>query len=538
VTKSGPTIPGVLAQRVREDADLQAIVSDDRSITYAELDDDSRSLASRLVAAGIGKGDRVGLLMANGVDWAVTSMAILRIGAVLVPLSTLLRPPELLAQLRTASVTDLVATRNFRGRSYLEELESIAAGVSGLGRDSLRLPALPSLRHMWLDDELPTATTPAGVIAQMEERVRPADDLAIMFTSGSRGAPKGVIHTHGGALRATAAGLDARCIGRRERLYIPMPFFWVGGFGGGLLSVLVAGATLLTEVVPEPVRTLRFLEDQGVTLFRGWPDQAARIAAHPAFATADLSSLRPGSLDGVLPSELRAKQPGARANLFGMTETFGPYCGSRLDLDLPPSKYGSCGRPFDGVEVRIVDPSTGAAVAAGSTGEIAVRGPNVMRGIRGRLRSEVFDADGFYPTGDLGALDEDGYLWYSGRLDDMVKIKGATVYPSEVEGALRAVSGVRQAFVTDVDGDEGRSQIGALVVANEGVVLTAIVDALRNRLSSFKVPARWVVTSDPGAVPLMATGKVDKAGLQRLIGSKGVPVQRIAREKGAGWQSP
>jgi acyl-CoA synthetase (AMP-forming)/AMP-acid ligase II len=533
-----PTIPGVLAQRVREDPELQAIVSDDRSITYAELDHDSRSLASRLVAAGIGKGDRVGLLMANGVGWAVTSMAILRIGAVLVPLSTLLRPPELLAQLRAASVTDLVATRRFRGRSYLEELEPVAAGMSRLGPDALRIPALPSLRHTWLDDELPTATAPDGLIARMEERVRPADDLAIMFTSGSRGAPKGVIHTHGGALRATAAGLEARCIGRRERLYIPMPFFWVGGFGGGLLSVLVGGATLLTEALPEPVRTLRFLEDQGVTLFRGWPDQAARIAANPAFATADLSSLRPGSLDGVLPPELKAKQPGARANLFGMTETFGPYCGSRLDVDLPPAKFGSCGQPFDGVEVRIVELPTGAPATPGTTGEIAVRGPNVMRGICGRLRSEVFDVDGFYPTGDLGALDEDGYLWYSGRLDDMVKIKGATVYPSEVEEALRAVASVRQAFVTDVDDGEGHPQIGALVVARAGVVLTEIVDAVRNRLSSFKVPTRWVIASDPGAVPLMATGKVDKAALQQLIGSKGVPVHRMGREKGALWQSP
>src|SRR6185503_13349654 len=111
----------------------------------------------------------------------------------------------------------------------------------------------------------------------------------------------GVIHTQGGALRATAAGLDARCIGAGERLYIPMPFFWTGGFCGGLLSVWLAGATLLSESTPEPASTIRFLERERVTLFRGWPDQAARIAAHPSFAAADLRSLRPASLPAVLP---------------------------------------------------------------------------------------------------------------------------------------------------------------------------------------------------------------------------------------------
>ncbi len=212
-----------------------------------------------------------------------------------------------------------------------------------------------------------------------------------------------------------------------------------------------------------------------------------------------------------------------------MTETFGPYCASRLDVDLPPSKHGSCGQPFDGIEVRIVDPATGVALAPGTTGEILVRGPNVMRGICGRVRSDVFDADNFYATGDLGALDGDGYLWISGRLDDMVKVKGATVYPSEVEEALRAVPGVRQPFVTAIADADGRPQIGALVVVNEGVLLADVVDAVRSRLTSFKVPTRWVVASDPGAVPLMATGKVDKAALQQLILVQGVPAPTDAR---------
>jgi acyl-CoA synthetase (AMP-forming)/AMP-acid ligase II len=256
------------------------------------------------------------------------------------------------------------------------------------------------------------------------------------------------------------------------------------------------------------------------TLFRGWPDQAARLAAHPAFASADLSSLGDGSLGPVLPPE-RRPAPGARANLFGMTESFGPWCGDRLDVDLPPGKHGSCGRPFAGVEVRVADPDSGAALPAGEPGELWLRGPNLLRGIAGRRRDQVFTPDGFYRTGDLGRVDEDGYVWYSGRLDDMVKVKGATVYPTEVEAALRSLDGVRQAYVTDVatDGDPTRRQIGAVVVTAEP--LAAVVSGVRGRLSAFKVPTRWVPTADPAAVPMTATGKVDKTGLQQLIESEG-----------------
>jgi acyl-CoA synthetase (AMP-forming)/AMP-acid ligase II len=524
VTPDPATMPALLARRRQADADLPALVTADGGITYAELDDASRAVATRLVAAGVVKGDRVGLLAPNGIDWAVTALAALRVGAVLVPLSTLLRPPELLAQLGTAAVTHLVAAPAFRDRRYFADLEAAAPGlVADVGAGG-RHPAAPALRRVWRSDAPPEPAAPEALVRAMEARVRPADDLAILFTSGSRGAPKGTIHTHGGALRAVAAGLDARCVGPGERLYIPMPFFWTGGFSGGLVTALVAGATLLTEAEPEPSRTLDLLQRERATLFRGWPDQAARLAAHPAFAGADLSSLGDGSLGAVLPPE-RRPAPGARANLFGMTESFGPWCGDRLDTDMPPAKHGSCGRPFAGTEARIADPETGAELPPGRQGEVWLRGPNLLRGICGRLRESAFTPDGFYRTGDLGRLDEDGYLWYGGRLDDMVKVKGATVYPSEVEAALRSVDNVRQAHVTDVaDGDrggDGARQVGALVVTDAPA--DAVLAAVRERLSAFKVPTRWLVTSEPGDVPLTATGKVDKAALQRLLEDRGAP---------------
>jgi acyl-CoA synthetase (AMP-forming)/AMP-acid ligase II len=517
VVPDAQTIPELLAHRRTADGRRRALVTADDAITYAALDDASAAVAARLVGAGVVKGDRVGLVAPNGIQWAVTALGATRVGAVLVPLSTLLRPPELLAQLQTASVAHLVATPTFRDRCAIDELDAEAPGLVAAIRGGGRHPSAPSLRHLWTLDDLPNDPAPDDLVAAMAARVRPADDLVVLFTSGSRGAPKGVIHTHGGALRATAAGLDARCVRPGERLYIPMPFFWTGGFSGGLLTALVAGATLLTEAEPEPSATLALLERERATLFRGWPDQAARLAAHPAFATADLSSLSDGSLGAVLPSE-RRPAPGARANLFGMTESFGPYCGDRLDTDLPADEWGSCGRPFDGVEVRIVD------------GEIWLRGPNLLRGMCGRTRESVFTADGFYRTGDLGRLDRDGYLWYEGRLDDMVKVKGASVYPVEVEAALRSLADVRQAHVTDLAAADGGRAVAALVVTDAPI--DAIVEGVRARLSSFKVPTRWLLVPDVASVPLSATGKVDKPRLQALLDERAAatPARRDAHQ--------
>ncbi len=206
------TLPALL-HRNRDLVPLRpAIVADDGALTHAGLDERSRELAGRLVAAGVGKASRVGLMAPNGLPWVVIAVAVMRLGAVLVPLSTLLKRPELAAQLEVAGVSHLVVAREFRGRRYPEEVASIAG-------------ALPLLRHVWTLDAVPTPTVDAALVAALEAEVRPADDLVVLFTSGSRGAPKGIIHTHGGGLRATASGLDARCVYGDERLYIPMPLF-------------------------------------------------------------------------------------------------------------------------------------------------------------------------------------------------------------------------------------------------------------------------------------------------------------------------
>lgn len=501
---SAPTIDRLVRSRAAEFGGKPMVIDPGSRISYDQLDTATRELAAVFVQAGVGKGTRVGLIMPNNTRWVLIAIALTRIGAVLVPLSTLLRAAELVAQLRVAAVQFLVSVDEFRGHRYLDDVAAVRS-------------ELPALQQVWPTEQLDAAAAGARagqIVDAMTQTVTPADPLVIMFTSGSSGTPKGVWHSHGSALGAVQSGLAARCIDADSRLYLPMPFFWVGGFGSGILSALLAGATLVTEEIPRPETTLRLLESERVTLFRGWPDQAETLARHAGTVGADLSALRPGSLQALLPPEQRAR-PGARATLFGMTEAFGPYSGYPADTDMPVSARGSCGKPFDGMEVRIVDPDTGAPVGAGTAGIIQIRGPHTLRGMCGRSREELFTVDGFYPTGDLGHLDDAGFLFYHGRADDMFKVSGATVYPSEVERALRTIDGVDGAVVTNVPGATG-DRVGAAVVCRE-LTAAQLRAAARNLLSSFKVPSVWLVLRSDDDLPRGVTGKVDVRRLRELL---------------------
>jgi acyl-CoA synthetase (AMP-forming)/AMP-acid ligase II len=499
------TIDELVRLRADDDGDTQMVIDPTSRVGYRELDASTSDLAAIFIEAGVRKGTRVGLIMPNNARWVQIAIALTRIGAVLVPLSTLLTAAELAAHLRVAAVQFLLGVEEFRGHRYLDVLKTIPQ------------TELPALRAIWSVDRLENACASEqarNIVDPMTGTVVPADPLVIMFTSGSSGPPKGVIHSHGNALGAVQSGLAARCITAQTRLYLPMPFFWVGGFGSGILSALLAGATLVTEEIPRPETTLRLLEAERVNLFRGWPDQAEALARYASEVGADLSALHPGSLQALLPPEQRA-QPGARATLFGMTEAFGPYCGYPADSDMPASAWGSCGRAFPGMDVRIVDAKSGASVATGATGMIQIRGPHTLRGICGRTREDLFTADGFYPTGDLGHLDDDGFLFYHGRSDDMFKVSGATVYPSEVETALRAIDGIHHAFVTNVP-DAAGNRVGAAVV---GRALTAeqLRGSARTLLSAFKVPTVWLLLESDDDVPRGATGKVDIRRLREML---------------------
>jgi acyl-CoA synthetase (AMP-forming)/AMP-acid ligase II len=262
------------------------------------------------------------------------------------------------------------------------------------------------------------------------------------------------------------------------------------------------------------------LQREAVTLFRGWPAQAENLARESGSGQLKLPALRSGSLEALLPPGLRS-EPGARASLFGMTETFGPYCGYRADTDMPRTAWGSCGQPFPGMDIRIVDPLTSAVLPPGHVGAVEVRGSHVMRGMCRRTREELFTSDGYYRTGDRGHLDADGFLFFHGRADDMFKVSGATVYPSEVAAALRTIPGVVTAYVTNLP-DGQRNRVAAVVIGDAVTInVNDLLAEARRRLSAFKVPTIWLSVAEDN-IPRGATGKVDPAALRAVLSHRGV----------------
>lgn len=302
-----PTLPAMWRHVVAAHGTNDFIVSltDDGKIervTYATADEASALLARRLMALGIGSGNRVGILAPNGPDFAIAFLAACRIGAVAVPINTFFQPPELGWVLRHASIHTLVTVPELLGKNVLDRVEAAVDGIAVTdGRDPLYLSSTPSLRRVVvLGDEnrawlAPTAEpVAADVFEAVESAVHPADDLVAIYTSGSSAEPKGILHVHGTAIRHSHFIASQHDWTSDDRVYIPMAFFWVGGLVFGLLGPMQMGVTILTEHRFEPGPVLNLLAAERATYATGFPHVGPALASHPDFATTDLSSLRDG----------------------------------------------------------------------------------------------------------------------------------------------------------------------------------------------------------------------------------------------------
>ncbi len=478
-------MPDTVADLLRGCSEHPLLICDDQRISYAEAERRSASVARGLVALGAGKGTHVGLLYPYGVDFVVAMLAAARIGAVVVPYSTFLTASELETQLRDSDTAILLSARRYRNNDYVQRL----AGVDA-----------PCLRHALF--ELPHADEPD--LAGLEADVDDSDVLAIIYTSGSTGAPKGVVHTHASLLAHQGNLNEIRGLTAEDRLFCNSPFCWIGGFAFGLLATMAAGATLICSNATDAAITLDLLEAEQPTITNGFVAGIAHLTRHPSYPDRQFTASR-GNLYPIMTPDRRPVDPGLRHNMLGMTETGSVVLIDGDDSDQPEHRRGSYGRPAPGFETQVLD-----------SGELCVRGPYLMQGYHGRNREDCFDADGWFHTGDLVRVDDDGYVYFLGRAGAMIKTAGANVTPDEVEKALAGL-GIT-AHVLGLP-DASRGQIVAAVVVSDAQAEfdeSAVRQALRNRLSAYKVPRRFAVVRRE-KLPVLSSGKVDIAGLAGLF---------------------
>jgi acyl-CoA synthetase (AMP-forming)/AMP-acid ligase II len=520
------SIPELLALR-RAQPDGEFLVTDDERLSFAEADAQSRALADALLAGGVGKGTRVGILFPNCAQWIVSWLAAARIGALTVPLSTFAPGAELARLLRHTDTQVVLMGRSIAGRDLVDRLSDALPDLS-TSDAAITLPEVPYLRrvHVFPDCDRPW-TTPwpgaSGSIVSLtgsaETEVRSADDLVLVTTSGTTALPKSVAHTHGSLVRHAYILAHHRGVTAADRIYSPMPFFWVGGLTMVVLQALSTGAAVLAQDVFEPGSTLALLERERATYVSCWAQASQAMADHPDFAKRDLSSVRGGTMLQALPPERRSSEPELTPNLLGMTETGGPHTMVEVpDTPLPTERRGSFGIPLPGVvQHRIVD-ENGIKAAPGQHGEIQVRGAILMNGIYKQERHEVFGPDGWYSTGDRGWFDDAGHLHFTGRASALIKTAGSNVSPAEVESVLNAMPGVLHSFVVALPHPVRGEVVAAAVVPSHGAQLSAeaLVAYARRNLSSFKVPTVIGVLTE-SEVPMLPTGKVDRQGLVRLL---------------------
>lgn len=531
-----PCTPAFIRSLQERFATLDLIVYEGQRLTYGEAAAQSALLARGMLASGISKGSRIGLLMPNSPDFVIAWLAAARIGAVIIPINTFYKPKELAFVLRHADIQVLLTVDKLLNNDYLERLESCIPQLAGLAQrgdlpTSLFSPAFPCLRqiYVWGAASRPwsvsqqrlfaaAAALDENFLAAAERCVCPADPLTIVYSSGSTADPKGAVHTHGSVIRHAYNLNDRRDIQTGDRIFSPMPFFWVGGLVFTLHCAMHKGCTLICEAAFNPESTLRLLEEERVTLVTGWPHYGSAMVEHPTYAERDLSSIRGGNIYPLLPPGARPADPELRSNALGMTETCGPHTIDRMDHDLPEALRGSFGRAAEGVAHKIVDPASGERLPAGSEGEICIRGYNVIQGLYKVEREDCFDAEGFYHSGDSGYFNEDGVLFFKARLGDLIKTGGANVAPREVELAIDEQPEVHCAYVVGLPHPDRGQQVAAAIVLNDGAALDAstLRERLRQQLAAYKVPVKVFFCAQED-IPFTDSGKVDKRRLAEYL---------------------
>ncbi|MBB3012314.1 AMP-binding protein [Cupriavidus alkaliphilus] len=514
------------------------------TVTYAELDDLSERCAALLKGRGVGAGDRVAVMMGNCPQFHVVFYAILKLGAVYVPVNPLFKEQELVYELNDAGATTIIVQdqlapllMSVRAQTALRTVYTTSAGAMLPAQPELPLPAgldAPALAVDGAIDLLQALRETAPVAL-------PPVDLdalaALNYTGGTTGLPKGCMHTQRDMLYTAAAsyaltgGVDAARLaeGSDDVMLNFLPMFWIAGENLGLIYPIFSGATVVLLARWDPVAVMAAIERYRVNRTFVVVDNAVELMNHPECGRYDLRSLqhtRAASFIRKITPDIRQRWHALTGSIiaegaWGMTETHTSdtfTTGMQADdLDLR-GRPVFVGLPVPGTRIKICDFDTGAVLPVGAEGEIVVSTPSLFKGYWGRpdVDAEVF-RDGWFRTGDIGAYDEAGYLHFLGRRKEMLKVRGMSVFPSELEVLLsRHPAVLGSAVVGRPDPDKGQVPVAFIRLRPEhadGTSADALHAWCREQMAVYKVPEIRILAE----FPLTATGKVRKVELQALL---------------------
>lgn len=495
-------------RRLRHPEKTALVYGEGQQLSYAQFAHLAEQISAVLAEHGVGQGDRVAYLGENSPEFLATLFGTVRIGAVFVPINTRLAAPEVRHVLADSGARMLLHDPEFTERldAVIETLDlqvmqtgmSGRHGAPGLGRLLATVRAVPAL-----------VDTP------------PEHPAAIVYTSGTTGRAKGAVLTHGNLTAVALNCIIDYDVDSSDVALMISPLFHVAALGMGALPAVLKSATLVLEKGFEAGRALDLIERYAVTMMSGVPTTYQLIADHPSWSSTDLSSLHKLTCGGsAVPSriiEAFEARGLAFTQGYGMTET-SPGATS-LSPAMTREKAGSVGLPHFFTEVRVAG-DDGSPLPTGEVGEVQIWGPNVFAGYHGlpEATAAAFTPDGWFRSGDLGRLDEDGYLFIADRLKDMIISGGENIYPAEVENLLAGLAGVTGVAVIGIPDDRwGEVPIAILTVAGGARVDTETVrGALADRIARYKIPKHVHVVDE---LPRTASGKVRKNELRERYGA-------------------
>lgn len=510
------TIGMCLAERAAQSPEHTAVETEDRTYTWRELDEISDYLAVRMDAAGIRRASMVGIWGTNTADWIITFLAAQKLGAAAVLLNTSYCEEELEEILRYADVEYLYYGRGYKKAAY----ESIAEKLKERMADKpcVWIPMEPGrdggplTEDSFTDEEKSEAALLH--LKQLKAKVKDRDLAAILFTSGTTSIPKGVMLSHYSLVNSSLETCEHMKWQESDKMLIAVPMFHCFGITSSLLSSIHCGFVMHLNEYYRSVTVLQTVQKYRCTLLNGVPSMFLALIKNRDFEKYDISSLRSGIIAGSPISReeymmIRRKIPSLKLHAsYGQTET--SPCVSIGDVeDTDEENAAAAGRVIAHTSVRIADISDGHVLERGKDGEIQVKGYNIMMGYYKlpEVTKRTIEPDGWLHTGDLGYLDEQNFLYVTGRIKEIIIRGGENISPVEIENAVKGYPGIENVKVVGVPAQVLQEQIAACVTLKEGVELDEkqLVKYMKGRVAHYKVP-EYVLVFD--ALPMNASGKI------------------------------